>query len=87
VFVSAPESSSCLPGVLLGSWTFLAMRWMTPGMIPGEVASQCLYLAVKPSHMGVEVDGLAYPLHRPMTCSYHPRGQGLPARRRPILML
>jgi hypothetical protein len=37
----------------------------------GDVALQCrLYLAAKPSHVGVNVDGLACPLHRPMVCSY-----------------
>jgi hypothetical protein len=38
------------------------------------------YLAAKPSHVGVDVDGLACPLHCPMTCSYQTRGQGLPSR-------
>jgi hypothetical protein len=27
-----------------------------------------LYLVVKPSHMGIDVDGLAYPLHCPTVC-------------------
>jgi hypothetical protein len=36
-----------------------------------------LYFPVKPSHMGVNVDGLAYPLHRPMAHSCQTRGQGL----------
>jgi hypothetical protein len=36
-----------------------------------------LYLAAKPSHMGVDVDGLAYPLHRSTACSHQTRGQGL----------
>jgi hypothetical protein len=36
-----------------------------------------LYLAAKPSHVGVNVDGLAYPLHRPMACNRQTRGQGL----------
>jgi hypothetical protein len=32
-----------------------------------DVASLCwLYLAAKPPHVGVDVDGLAYPLHHPM---------------------
>jgi hypothetical protein len=36
----------------------------------GDVASWCwLYLVAKPSHVEVDVDGLAYPLHRPMACS------------------
>jgi hypothetical protein len=29
-----------------------------------------LYLATKPSHVGVDVDRLACLLHRPMTCSH-----------------
>jgi hypothetical protein len=32
--------------------------------IPGDVASWCWpYLVAKPSHAGVDVDGLAGPLH------------------------
>jgi hypothetical protein len=31
-----------------------------------------LYLAAKPSHVGVDMDGLAYPLHRLTACSYQP---------------
>jgi hypothetical protein len=34
-----------------------------------DVASWCLYLVTKPSHMRVDVDRLAYPLHQPMVCS------------------
>jgi hypothetical protein len=34
--------------------------------IPGYVASRCWpYLVAKPSHTGVDVDGLAGPLHHP----------------------
>jgi hypothetical protein len=36
-----------------------------------------LYLAAKPAHVGVAVDGLAYPLHRPMACGRQTRGQGI----------
>jgi hypothetical protein len=36
-----------------------------------------LYLATKPAHVGIDVDGLAYPLHRPMACGCQTRGQGL----------
>jgi hypothetical protein len=58
------------PGVLLGSRVFLALRWTMPGMFLGDVAShRRLYLAAKPSHVGVNVDGLAYLLHHPTTCS------------------
>jgi hypothetical protein len=54
-------------GILLGS---RSLRWMMPGMVLGDIASQHrLYLAAKPSHMGVDVDGLACPLHRPIVCS------------------
>jgi hypothetical protein len=33
------------------------------------------YLAIKPFHVGVDVDGLSCPLHRPMACSHQTRGQ------------
>jgi hypothetical protein len=36
-----------------------------------------LYLAAKPSHMRVDVNGLANPLQCPMTRSRHTRGMGL----------
>jgi hypothetical protein len=39
-----------------------------------------LYLVAKPSHVrggGVDVDGLACPLHRPMVCRFHVRGHDL----------
>jgi hypothetical protein len=35
------------------------------------------YLPTKPSHVGVDVDGLAYPLHHHTTCSHQMRGQGV----------
>jgi hypothetical protein len=50
-FSSVPKSSSRLSGVLFGSRVFLAMRWTALGMILREVASWCLYLAAKPSHV------------------------------------
>jgi hypothetical protein len=34
-----------------------------------------LYLAAKPSHMGVNMDRLTYPLHRPTVCGRQTRGQ------------
>jgi hypothetical protein len=44
----------------------------------GDVASWCcLYLAAKPSHVGVDMDGLSCLLHHPMTRSHQTRGQGL----------
>jgi hypothetical protein len=46
--------------------------------VPGDVVSQCWpYLVAMSSHTGVDVDGLAYPLHRPMVHSYQTREQGL----------
>jgi hypothetical protein len=45
--------------------------------VPGDVASRCWPdLLAKSSHMGVDVDGLAYPLLHPMACSHQMRGQG-----------
>jgi hypothetical protein len=45
------------------------------GMAFGDVASRCrLYLVAKPSHVGVNVDGLACPLHRLMAYSCQMRG-------------
>jgi hypothetical protein len=42
-----------------------------------DVASWCwLYLSTKPPHMGVDVDGLACPLHHHMACSHQTREQG-----------
>jgi hypothetical protein len=46
-------------------------------MVLGDVASRCqLYLAAKPSHVGVNVDGLASPLHGLVVCNRQTRGQG-----------
>jgi hypothetical protein len=36
-----------------------------------------LYLTAMPSHVGVDVDGLAHPLHQPTICSGQVWGQGL----------
>jgi hypothetical protein len=36
-----------------------------------------LYLTAKPSHVGVDVDGLAYTLHHPMVCCCQTWGQDL----------
>jgi hypothetical protein len=47
-----------------------------PGMILGDVALwRRLYLAAKPSHVRVDVDGLACPLHHPTAYSRQTRGQ------------
>jgi hypothetical protein len=37
-----------------------------------------LYLAAKPSHVGINVDGLARPLYCPTVRSYQTRGYDLP---------
>jgi hypothetical protein len=36
-----------------------------------------LYLAAKPAHVGVDVKGIACPLHRPMAYGHQTRGQRL----------
>jgi hypothetical protein len=47
-----------------------------PRTVPRDVASwHWLYLAAKLSHVGVDVDGLACPLHHPITCSRQMRGE------------
>jgi hypothetical protein len=57
--------SSGLLGVLLGSWAFLALRWMTHKIVLRDVVVwHHLCLAAKPSHMGVDGNGLSCPLHR-----------------------
>jgi hypothetical protein len=64
-----------------------------PGMILGEVALQSgfTWWPSLPTWGGgwggVDVDGLAYPLHRHMARSCQVRGQGLSARRCPVLSL
>jgi hypothetical protein len=61
--------------VLLGS---RALRWTMPEVVLGDVALwRRFYLAAKPSHVGggLDVDGVAYPLHRHTTCSHQSRGQ------------
>jgi hypothetical protein len=46
-------------------------------MVLGDVNSwHRTYLAAKPSHVGVNVDGLACPLHHPTSCIHQTRGQG-----------
>jgi hypothetical protein len=70
-FFWAPGCSSWFPGVLGdevddawdGSWKHCFVT--------------LLYLAAKPTHVGVDVDGLAYPLHCPMACGCQMRGHGL----------
>jgi hypothetical protein len=47
-----------------------------PGMALGDIVMlRRLYLAAKTSHMGVDVDGLACPLHRPTVYYHQTRGQ------------
>jgi hypothetical protein len=44
-----------------GSWSHHCFAW--------------LYMVVNPSHMGADVDGVAYFLHRPMVYNCQMRGQ------------
>jgi hypothetical protein len=65
-------------GILVGSRVFLPSRWtMLEKVLGGSVVRCWFYLADKPLHVGVGVDGLAFPMHHPMTCSHQKRGQGL----------
>jgi hypothetical protein len=63
-FPSVPKSSSYLLDVVFGSQAFLTLRWMMLEMILGEVASQSGFTWwLSLPTWGVNVDGLAYPLH------------------------
>jgi hypothetical protein len=67
-FFWAPGCSSCFLGVLGTEVNdardgFLRCYYMA-----------LLYLAAKPAHMRVDVDGLACPLHCPIKCSHQARG-------------
>jgi hypothetical protein len=65
-----PRPSSCLLGVLFGSQPFLVLRWSVLGTALGEVTSQCGFTwRLSLSMWGVNMDGLAYPLHRTMVGS------------------
>jgi hypothetical protein len=47
-----------------------------PRTVLGDVASWCqLYLGAKPSHVGVNVNGLVCPMHCATVCSHQMRGQ------------
>jgi hypothetical protein len=71
-----PKYSPWLLGILLGSWVFLVLRWTTLKKVPRVGAVRCwFYLAAKPSHVGVIVDRLAYPLHRPNSYGCQPKVQ------------
>jgi hypothetical protein len=46
-----------------------------PVMVLGDIVPwRRFYLAGKLSHVGVNVDGLAYPLHHPAACCCHTWG-------------
>jgi hypothetical protein len=48
-----------------------------PEMVLGDIASRCqLYLVAKTFHLGVDVDGLDWPLHCPIVCSHQMKGHG-----------
>jgi hypothetical protein len=68
--------SSSLPGILLGSQAFLVLRWTTPKMVLEDVVVwHRLYLAAKPSYMGVDVDGLSCSLRCPTAYGCQTRAQ------------
>jgi hypothetical protein len=57
-------------GILVGSRVFWLPRWTMLEKVPDDVVSLCWpCLMAKPSHVGVDVDGLAYLLHHPMVHS------------------
>jgi hypothetical protein len=57
-------------GLLICSRVFLTPKWMMVEKVLGDVASWCWpYLVAKSSHTGVDVDGIACPMHNPMACS------------------
>jgi hypothetical protein len=59
------------------SMVFLTSGWAMLEKVLGDVALWCWpYLVSKPSHTGIDVDGLANPLHYPTACSRQSRGQG-----------
>jgi hypothetical protein len=66
---------------------FLAIRRTRLASFLVGVALWGLFLVAKPSHMGAEVDGLAYTLHRPTVHSCQPRGQDPPIRHCLVLSL
>jgi hypothetical protein len=69
-FPSVLESSSYLSGVRFGFGTSLALRWMMLSMILGEVASRSSFKwQLSLPTLAINVDGLAYPMHRPMSHS------------------
>jgi hypothetical protein len=71
------EVSRGFHGVLVGSRVFMPLRWMMLKKIPGDVALRCWpCLVTEPSHVGVDVDGLACPLHHPIAYNRQTRGQG-----------
>jgi hypothetical protein len=80
-FPSVPESSSYLPGIL-----GIEVDDPRDDSWRGSFMKQ-LYLASKLSHVGVDVDELAYPLHQPIARSCLARGPGLFARCYPVLLL
>jgi hypothetical protein len=65
-------------GILVGSILFLPLRlMMLEKVLRVGAMRHWFYMAAKPPHMGIIVDRLACPLHRPMACSHQTRGQGL----------
>jgi hypothetical protein len=80
-FFLAPGCSSWFWGIL-GAEVDVAQdgSW-------GRCFTVWLYLSAKPSHVGVDVDGLACLLHHPMAYNRHMRGQVLSITRYLVLLL
>jgi hypothetical protein len=58
-------------GVLIGSKVFLPSRWtMLKKVLTVGAVRRWFHLAGKPPHVGVNVVGLACPLHHPTTSSH-----------------
>jgi hypothetical protein len=65
-------------GIFIGSRVFFPSRWSMLEKVLGVGTMRCwFYLASKPSHVGVSVDGLASPLHHPMAYTRQMRRQGI----------
>jgi hypothetical protein len=70
-FFKTPGCSSWFPGILGAE-----VNDLRDGSLRRCFAA-LLYLAAKPAYMGVDVDGLACPLHHPMAYCLQTRGYGL----------
>jgi hypothetical protein len=73
--IELPWHSSGLPGC--SSWFLGILGTEVDDAWDGSwrhCFAMLVYLVAKPVDVGVDVDGLAYPLHHPMTCGRQSRG-------------